>query len=125
LPHPLHIGLVAEVISIGRFAQPPALAGGFAGPAAIGGRTELLAGGIMAVGSEEVFAAAALASGVLGCHRDPIRKKTKRPTQSQMARGRRKKIRRKKKFSAEPLKKITGKKTDFQTARNPPLSTRP
>jgi hypothetical protein len=82
LSNPLHVGRVAEVVSIGRLAQPASLAGGLAGPATRLGATEHLPVGIMNVGSEECFAAAALASAWLELHQAPDGKKTQAFDQS-------------------------------------------
>jgi len=91
LPDPLDVGRTSEVIAIGGLVQPATLTVGFTGPAAIGGQTEKLALGMMPVGREEFFAAAALASGGLGTHREPSCKKMKSATESESAPGRRQK----------------------------------
>jgi hypothetical protein len=81
-PNPLHMGRVAEVVSIVRFVQPAPLAGGLAGPATRLRPTEELPVGVMNVGSEECFAAAALASARLELHQAPNGKKTQAFDQS-------------------------------------------
>jgi hypothetical protein len=78
----------------------------------------------MPVGTEESIAAAALPSLLLGTHRASSRKKIQPPVQSQTAPPGRTKRRRKKSYRAGRGKKITRKKTDFQTAASPPLSFR-
>jgi hypothetical protein len=82
LPNPLHVGRVTEVVSIGRLVQPAPLAGGLASPATRLGATEQLPVGIMNVGSEECFAAAALASASLELHQALDGKKTQALDQS-------------------------------------------
>jgi hypothetical protein len=86
---PLHVLSVAEVISVACFSQPAPLTGGFAGPATSRSQTEKLTAGIMNVGNEKYFAAAALASVVLGTHRPPSGKKTGPTNQSKNSSGRR------------------------------------
>ena len=87
LSDPLHVLGVAEVISIAWFAQPAPLTGSFAGLATSRSQTENLTAGIMNVGGEKGFAAAALASIVLGTHRSPSAKKTDPSKQSKNRSG--------------------------------------
>ena len=102
LSDPLHVDSVAEVFSIAWLAQPAPLTVGLAGLAAIRCATEQLSAKIMRARREEYFAAAALASVVLGTHRAPSEKKTKPPNQSKSGSGRREKSgRRKKSFGQE------------------------
>jgi len=124
LPDALNVGRASEVIAIGWFVQPAALTVGLAGPAAIRGRTEKVASRIMPVGREEFFAAVALASGKRGTHRPPSRKKTQPATESKTASGRRQNAKKEEKSSRGIPKKITRKKTEFQTAGFSPLSFR-
>jgi hypothetical protein len=70
---------VAEIISLGRAAQPAALTGGFAGLAA--GRLVAikLVMGVAVIGSEELLAATALTLGGWGAaHKNPKGRKTSR-----------------------------------------------
>ena len=114
---PLHVLSVAEVISVGWFSQPAPLTGGFAGAATSGSQTEKLTVGIMNVGSEKYFAAAALASVELGTHRPPSGKKIRPANQSKNGPGRRgKEGRRKKSFRAESPRKSERRKTNFKPA---------
>jgi hypothetical protein len=69
LPNPLHVVGTAEVISVGGLAQPTPLTGGLAGATTIGRQTVKLAIRVMSVGMEELIAAAALPSLLLGTHR--------------------------------------------------------
>ena len=110
---PLHIGGVAEVVSIAGFPQPTPLTGGFAGPATFRSQTEKLTAGVMNVWSKTSFAAAALALVVLGTHRLPSGKKTRPSNQSKNRPGRREKTKKEEKFYSEAWKKTTPKKTEF------------
>jgi hypothetical protein len=107
---PLHVLGVVEVISTAWFSQPAPLTGGFACLATIRSRTEKLTTGIMNIGSEKHFAAAALASVVLGTHRLPSGKKTGPSDQSKTSPGSREKVKKEENFSRRILKKIRGKK---------------
>lgn len=69
---------------------------------------------IMRVGPEEYFAAAALATAVLGTHRAPSGKKTKPSNQLKSAPGRREKWKKEEKFRRGILKKIHGRKRNFK-----------
>jgi hypothetical protein len=61
-PHPLDVFWAAEVVAIGRLAQPALLAGLFAGQATIGFGTVMLAVLIAVIRNEKLAATAALAS---------------------------------------------------------------
>ena len=58
----LDIFLAAKVIPVGRFSQPAALTGGFAGATAVRSGTIGLMIGVAVFGSEELLAATALAT---------------------------------------------------------------
>jgi hypothetical protein len=78
----------------------------------------------MNVRGEKCSAAAALASARLGLHRAPSGKKTQPFDQSKTDRKEDAKTKKEEKFLCTTSKKITGKKTEFQTASFPPLSFR-
>ena len=122
---PLDVLGVAEVISIGWFLEPAPLTGGLTGAAAIRRRTIKLAIGIVAVRREENVTAAALASVIFGAHRAPSRKKIIAPLQSKNAPGKTGRNKEGRRVFRWKRKKISRKKTDFQTATFPPLSSRP
>ena len=62
VPHSLHVLRAAEVIAVGRLAQPTLLAGLLAGVAAIGLATVMLAALIAVIREKELAATSALAS---------------------------------------------------------------
>ena len=97
----LDIFLAAKVIPVGRFSQPAALTGGFAGATAVRSGTIGLMIGVAVFGSEELLAATAFATICLWTHDSDYgagRKNLNRPRQ------RRKKGRRKKLFAKFPKK---------------------
>lgn len=110
-----HVLVVAEVFSVGWLTEPPPLTGRFTGATTIRCATENLPSGIMPVRNEERFAAAALASGVLGTHREPSGKKTKPLTESKNGFQQKEKNRRRKKnFHGQLRRKSNRRRRNFR-----------
>jgi hypothetical protein len=127
LLHPLRVLSITEVISVSWFSQPAPLAGGFAGAPTSRRQTKQLAAGIMNVGSEEDFAATALAPRELGTHRSKREEGLTNQSIKKQSGKKRKKGKKEEKFSRRIAKKnrqISRKKNQFQTGGFPPLSFR-
>src|SRR6266852_3924090 len=94
LLHALDIFLAPEVIPVGRFREPAALTGSFAGAAALRFGTIGLMIGVAVLGSEELLATTALAMIGLWTHDSGYgvtRKNLNRPSPKKRHPGRRKK----------------------------------
>src|SRR6266852_9269363 len=105
LLHALDIFLAPEVIPVGRFREPAALTGSFAGAAALRFGTIGLMIGVAVLGSEELLATTALAMIGLWTHDSGYgvtRKNLNRP------RRRREEKKKEENFSAKFSKKIHG-----------------
>ena len=124
--------LVAEVLSVLRFAQPPALPPGLAGPFALGGRAVLLTIMGAGVGQEELLAMQALAfptaapwfhRQVLSKTADAGRRRPPTKTKPALSQDGSKKTK-KMVVRGSWSKKIEEKKTGFQTAATARFSFR-
>src|SRR5439155_1212889 len=112
----LDIFLAAKVIPVGRFSQPAALTGGFAGATAVRSGTIGLMIGVAVFGSEELLAATAFATICLWTHDSDYgagRKNLNRPRQ------RRKKEEGRKVFAKFPKKISRPRKWNFKPPEMP------
>ena len=112
----LDIFLAAKVIPVGRFSQPAALTGGFAGATAVRSGTIGLMIGVAVFGSEELLAATAFATICLWTHDSDYgagRKNLNRPRQ------RRKKEEARKVFAKFPKKISRPRKWNFKPPEMP------
>ena len=115
LPNALGVVRPAEVIAVGRFAQPPALTGQFAGLPTSRLAAVMLVVLVAVIGEEKIAATAALTSLGLRGHRGP---KRPRPGRKEKPNARTKEgpgTKMEEELSAEVRKKIHRKKIQFQT----------
>ena len=119
LSNPLHVVGTAEVILVGGLAQPAPLTGGLAGAATLRRQAVKLALGVMPVGMEELIAAAALASLLLGTHRASSWKKIQPPVQSQTAPPRKNKTKKEEKLSRRKREEHHPEEDGFSKRRFP------
>jgi hypothetical protein len=116
VPHSLHVLRAAEVIAVGRLAQPTLLAGLLAGLAALRLGTVTLTILIAKIGEKEIVATVALASLGPDIHRPRNHHQARFQSKQNHRHGRRaKREEGRRAVSARAGRKSNPKKTDFQT----------
>jgi len=114
VPHALGVFRPPEVIAVGRFAQPPSLAGQFAGLPTSRLAAVMLVVLVAVIGEEKIAATAALASLGLRGHRGPKRPRPGRKEKPNARRGEEGPgTKKEEELSVEVRKKIHRKKIQF------------
>ncbi len=115
LPNALGVVRLAEVIAVGRFAQPPSLAGQFASLPTSRLAAVVLVMPVAVIGKEKIAATAALTSLGPETHRGSKRPRPRRKEKPNTGREEGPGTKKEEELSAEVRKKIHRKKIQFQT----------